>query len=161
MERALYNTINAGMSLDGTQYCYAGDKVRLQLDMTPQVVMANPQLQDNRGRVAVERGPLVYCVEQLDQPGVGSLTDLALTVGTEPGKEFRLEMRKDLLGGIVVLQHPGVYFDKPLSQEPLYQPFGKASVKGGRAVSLNLIPYYAWANREPSAMQVWMAVRGR
>jgi hypothetical protein len=82
-------------------------------------------------------------------------------VGTQPGKEFRQEMRKDLLGGIVVLQHPGIYFDKPLSQEPLYQSFGNASVKGGREVSLTLIPYYAWANREPSAMQVWMAARGR
>jgi hypothetical protein len=129
--------------------------------MTPQVVVANPRVQDDRGRVAVQRGPLVYCIEQLDQPGVSSLTDLALTVGTEPGKEFRLETRKDLLGGIVALQHPGVYFDKPLSQEPLYRSPEKASAKAGRAVSLTLIPYYAWANREPSAMQVWMAARER
>jgi DUF1680 family protein len=139
----------------------AGDKVRLQLDMTPQVVVANPRIQDNRGRVAVQRGPLVYCIEQLDQPGVKSLTDLALTVGTEQAKEFRVEVQKNLLGGVVVLQHPGVYFDKPLSQEPLYQSSEKAAVKGGRAVSLTLIPYYAWANREPSAMQVWMAARER
>jgi DUF1680 family protein len=135
--------------------------VRLQLDMTPQVVTANPRLQDNRGRVAVQRGPLVYCIEQLDQPGVTSLTDLALTLGTDPGKEFQVEMRKNFLGGIVALQHSGVYFDKPLSQEPLYQPFGGDSAKGGRPVSITLIPYYAWANREPSGMQVWMATRNR
>ena len=138
-----------------------GDKVRVQLDMTPQVVASNPRLQDNRGRVAVQRGPLVYCIEQLDQPGVASLNDLALTVGADPGKEFQVETRKNMLGGIVVLQHAGVYFDKPLSQEPLYQPLGKDSAKAGRTVSMTLIPYYAWANREPSAMQVWMAVRSR
>jgi uncharacterized protein len=138
-----------------------GDKVRLQLDMTPQVIASNPRLQDNRGRVAVQRGPLVYCIEQLDQAGVTSLSDLALTVGADPGKEFQVQTRKEMLGGIVALQHSGVYFDKPLSQEPLYQPFGKDSAKGGRAVSITLIPYYAWANREPSAMQVWMAVRNR
>jgi uncharacterized protein len=153
--------VTAGQYVPVKRRWVAGDKVRLQLDMTPQVVTANPRLQDNRGRVAVQRGPLVYCIEQLDQPGVGSLTDLALTVGTEPGKEFRIEVQKNLLGGIVVLQHPGVYFDKPLSQEPLYQSSVQAAAKSGRAVSLTLIPYYAWANREPSAMQVWMAVRER
>ena len=94
-------------------------------------------------------------------PEVTSLTDLALTVGAQPGKEFQEDMRKNMLGGIVVLQHAGVYFDKPLAQEPLYQPFAKDSAKGGRAVSVTLIPYYAWANREPSAMQVWMAARSR
>ncbi len=151
----------AGQYLAVKRRWAAGDKVRLQLDMTPQVVTANPRVQDNRGRVAVQRGPLVYCIEQLDQPGVTSLTDLALTVGTEPGKEFQEDMRKNMLGGIVVLQHAGVYFDKPLAQEPLYQPFAKDSAKGGRAVSVTLIPYYAWANREPSAMQVWMAARSR
>jgi DUF1680 family protein len=52
-------------------------------------------------------------------------------------------------------------FIKPLSQEPLYQPFGNDSVKRGRPVSMTLIPYYAWANRESSAMQVWMAARNR
>jgi DUF1680 family protein len=148
----------AGQYLPVKRRWVAGDKVRLHLDMTPQVVTANPRLQDNRGRVAVERGPLVYCVEQLDQPGVGSLTDLALRIGTTPATEFRLATRKELLGGVVVLQHAGVYFDKPLSQEPLYQSLGRASAKGGRPVTLTLIPYYAWANRESSAMQVWMAV---
>jgi uncharacterized protein len=153
--------VTAGQYLPVKRRWVAGDRVRLQLDMTPQVVRANPRVQDNRGRVAIQRGPLVYCIEQLDQPGVASLTDLALTVGREQGKEFRIEVRKNLLGGIVVLQHPGVYFDKPLSQEPLYQLSEKAAVNVGRAVSLTLIPYYAWANREPSAMQVWVAARER
>jgi DUF1680 family protein len=90
------------------------------------------------------------------------LADLAIALGAVPGKEFRAETRKDLLGGVVVLQHPGVYYDKPLSLEPLYQLFGQAGLKGGRAVSLTMIPYYAWANREPSAMEVWVPyVKGR
>jgi DUF1680 family protein len=68
--------VTAGQYLPVKRQWVAGDRVRLQLDMTPQVVTANPRLQDNRGRVAVQRGPLVYCIEQLDQPGVGSLTNL-------------------------------------------------------------------------------------
>ncbi len=88
---------------------------------------------------------------------MASLADLALTSGT--GKEFRLEMRKEMLGGVVVLQHPGVYFDKPLSNEPLYQSAERSAARSGRAVTVSLIPYYAWANREPSAMQVWVMLR--
>lgn len=133
-----------------------GDSVRLIFDMTPRMVASNPRVQDDRGRVAVERGPLVYCIEQLDQPGVASLADLALTSGAD--QSFR-EARKDLLGGVVVLEHAGVYFDRPLSGEPLYQAADKAAAKVGRPVSVSLIPYYAWANRAPSAMQVWIALR--
>jgi DUF1680 family protein len=134
----------------------AGDTVHLAFDMTARMVASNPRVQDDRGRVAVERGPLVYCIEQLDQLGVTSLTDLALTSGAD--QPFRVG-RKDLLGGVVVLEHAGVYFDRPLGGEPLYQAFDKAAAKSGHPVSVSLIPYYAWANRAPSAMQVWIALR--
>ncbi|HKE27210.1 MAG TPA: beta-L-arabinofuranosidase domain-containing protein [Bryobacteraceae bacterium] len=134
----------------------AGDAVRLTFDMNPRMVASHPRVEDDRGRVAVERGPLVYCIEQLDQPGVTSLTDLALTSGAD--EPFRA-VRKELLGGVVVLEHDGVYFDQPLGGEPLYQAVDKAAAKRGHPVSVTLIPYYAWANRAPSAMQVWIALR--
>lgn len=134
----------------------AGDRVQLTFDMTPRMVVSNPRVQDDRGRVAVQRGPLVYCIEQLDQPGVTSLADLALTSGAD--QPFRVK-RKDLLGGVVVLEHAGVYFDQPLSGAPLYRAADKADAKRGRPVSVSLIPYYAWANRAPSAMQVWITLR--
>jgi DUF1680 family protein len=134
----------------------AGDKVRLQFDMAPQVVLANPRLADDAGRVAIQRGPLVYCVEQIDQPGVTSLYDIAVVLGSDPGKEFRTELRKDLLGGVVTLKHTGAVYETPLAQEPLYQVFSKGSKRGRRPVSLTMIPYYAWANREPTPMQVWI-----
>jgi DUF1680 family protein len=134
----------------------AADKVRLQLDMTPVVITANPRVVDDANHVAVQRGPLVYCVEQLDQPGLASLEDIAITVGAEPGKEFRAELQKDLLGGIVVLKHAGIRYEKSLTQEPLYQLLGKTGQRSSRPISLTMIPYFAWANREPSAMQVWI-----
>jgi uncharacterized protein len=133
-----------------------GDQVKLQFDMTPELVVSNPRLTDDANHTAVQRGPLVYCIEQMDQPGVTSLQDIALAVGSEPGREFRVETQKDLLGGIVVLKHPGLSYEKPLSQEPLYQLLAKAGQRSGRAISLTLIPYYTWANRAPSAMQVWI-----
>lgn len=133
-----------------------GDKIRLQLDMTPQVIVANPRLADDNGRVAIQRGPLVYCLEQLDQPGVASLYDIAVVVGQARGNEFRAEMQKDLLGGIVVLKHTGAVYETPLARQPLYQLFAKGTQRASHPVSLTMIPYYAWSNREPTAMEVWI-----
>jgi DUF1680 family protein len=134
----------------------AGDKLRIQLDMAPKVLTANPQLADDSGRVAIQRGPLVYCLEQLDQNGVTSLSDVAVVLGRNPGSEFRPELRRDLLGGIVLLRHEGVVTQKKLSEEPLYQLFEPVSQRITRPADLTFIPYYVWANREPSAMQLWV-----
>jgi DUF1680 family protein len=61
------------------------------------------------------------------------------------------------LGGVVTLEHPGTVSAKPLSSEPLYEsvPRRSGSVRG-KSAELTLIPYYAWANRGPMAMMVWI-----
>jgi DUF1680 family protein len=133
-----------------------GDAVRLSLDMAPRLIVSNPRVRENLGRVAVERGPLVYCLEQLDQPGVGSIFDVTLPVDAEPGKGFALEFRSNMLGGIVVLRHKGIATFKPLSDQPLYEALEAVHQPKGREVELTFIPYYAWANRQMDAMQVWM-----
>ena len=131
-----------------------GDKVVLRFDMTPQLIESNPLLRENTGRVAVQRGPLVYCMEQPDQP-LPSLFEASLTLGR--GREFKSEFRKDLLGGIVVLKHDGSYSETPLSGEPLYQRLNRRE-RPAKPVELTLIPYYAWANRGPARMEVWIPV---
>jgi DUF1680 family protein len=77
-----------------------------------------------------------------------------------PGGKFSSEFRKDLLGGIVVLKHDGVISENSLSDAPLYARLetgkGHAATK---PVELTLIPYYAWANRGPAAMEVWIPAR--
>lgn len=154
--KAVSGPARAGEYLPIHRRWSAGDKIHLVLDMTPQVIVANPRLADDSGRVAIQRGPLVYCMELLDQPGVGSIHDVAAVVDREPGKEFRPEFRRDLLGGIVVLRHTGALYDKPLAGEPLYQLFSSGVRRASHEVSLTLIPYYAWSNREPTAMEVWI-----
>jgi len=112
--------------------------------------------------VAVQRGPLVYCLERTDQPGVRSLQDVALAPGGGPGKEFRTEFRAGLLGGVTVLKHRGTVKEGALSDQPLYRRVltGGGAEAGtrhsNRPVELTFIPYYAWANREPSPMRVWI-----
>ncbi|MBI1941880.1 MAG: glycoside hydrolase family 127 protein, partial [Acidobacteria bacterium] len=100
----------------------------------------------------------VYCLEQQDQPGLDSIFDIALPVETEPGKTFVSEFRPEMLGGILVLRHRGIATPKPLTQEPLYQVLETAPRPAtvGREVEMTFIPYYAWANREMGAMQVWI-----
>lgn len=130
----------------------AGDTVRLEFDMKPRLVTANPLVREDVGRVAVERGPLVYCLEQPDQPGV-SLFDVSLLADGSP---FASAFRSDLLGGVEVLEHAGVVTQKPLSNEPLYLAFPNKAEQPSKEITLNFIPYYAWANRGPSSMEVWV-----
>jgi uncharacterized protein len=134
-----------------------GDKVALRFDMTPQLIESNALLRENTGRVAVQRGPLVYCIEQWDQT-LPSLFEASLTIA--PGHEFKSEFRRDMLGGIVVLKHDGSYSAKPLASEPLYQRLRRGHGQVAKPVELTLIPYYAWANRGPARMEVWIPVAG-
>jgi uncharacterized protein len=131
-----------------------GDVIHLALEMPVQVIEANPRVVDDMGRIAVQRGPLVYCMEGLDQPAGVALTDVALDLGQGPGSHFHDEFKGDWLGGVVVLHHAGVAYEKSASRDSLYSRYSGAPVKT-RQVPLTFIPYYAWANREATPMQVW------
>ncbi len=148
--------VAAGQYLPIKRRWSAGDAVELSFDMEPQVVHANLAVTDDRGRVAFQRGPLVYCMEQLDQavaaedaPGFPRYT--AQLSGTTAA-----HYQPDLLDGVVVLEHPGAWL--PASASTLYQ----ASLPGGEPhpTSLRMVPYYAWSNRQLSAMQVWIPYQG-
>jgi DUF1680 family protein len=128
-----------------------GDRVRVQLDMQPRLTTSNPLVRENVGRAAVERGPLVYCLEQEDQSAGKALFDLSLASG-----RFESEFKPDLLGGVLVLRHPGRAAARPLNTQPLYGPARARAPGASTPVTLTFIPYYAWANREPQPMVVWV-----
>jgi DUF1680 family protein len=165
---AMLDGVQSGAYLPVRRRWSSGDVVRLQLDMTPQVLQANPYVAEDLGRVAIQRGPLVYCLEQLDQPNGAAIGDLSLALAASGDASFETEFRSDLLGGVVVLHHSGVSLEPSgadgtiyprNSSGPLYAPYqaqARANNKGG--ASLTFIPYYAWANRQRSAMEVWTPV---
>ncbi|MGB6471968.1 MAG: beta-L-arabinofuranosidase domain-containing protein [Candidatus Acidiferrales bacterium] len=132
----------------------AGDMVQLKMEMKPKLIEANAHVVEDAGRVAVQRGPLVYCMEQMDQPNGVALADVALDLGHKPTGEFHSEFRSDLLGGVMVLQHEGAVYEYGSSRDALYSTYSSAPPKN-RSVPLTFIPYYAWANREQTPMQVW------
>jgi hypothetical protein len=132
-----------------------GDVVTLRFPMTAEFIASNPRVSEDSDRVAVRRGPLVYCLEEMDQPGGAALSDVSIRVPDTSGKEFQEEYATNLLDGVVVLHHDGAAYETASADEALYAPISSAPPKT-RPARLTLIPYYAWANRQPTAMQVWV-----
>ncbi|WP_062217877.1 glycoside hydrolase family 127 protein [Streptomyces sp. NBRC 109706] len=149
--------------LDGwlrlTRTWTAGDTVELTLDLTPRFTAADPRIDAARGCVAVERGPLVYCVEAIDQPppaeGLG-LDDLVVDQGAGLG----LAERDDLPGGVTGLTLTARPRPRPVDDAAPWWPYhdaaGTAPAPEDPPLTLTAIPYYAWANRAPSAMRIWL-----
>lgn len=115
------------------------DKVELHFDMEPRVVKANARVEADRGRVAVERGPLVYCAEWPDN----DFDVLSVLLNRQPS--FTVTEKPDLLYGLNQIQTP--------AQTLKYDTEGRLSVQD---VTLTLIPYYAWAHRGSGRMAVWL-----
>lgn len=132
-----------------------GDRVRLIFTMPVALVEANPRVREDFGRLAVTRGPLVYCLEGVDLNG-DSPFDISLLIGRNPVEGFKAESRPDLLGGVTVVHAKAVLAGTPSAQQPLYRVFGTRQPYAGRQLEVVLIPYYAWANRGPAEMEVWL-----
>jgi DUF1680 family protein len=130
-----------------------GDVIKLAIEVMPQVIEANPRVADDTGRIAIQRGPLIYCLEEIDQPAGVSLSDVALNPGRRPTDQFQTEFRSDLLGGTVVLHHKGAVYERGSAGKMLYSRYSRDART--RNVPLTFIPYYAWANRQATSMQVW------
>lgn len=116
-----------------------GDKVEVHFDMEPRMVRANAKVEADRGKVAIERGPLVYCAEWPDND-----FDV-LSVLLHRQSEFTVTGKPDLLYGIDEIQTP--------AQALKYDAEGRLTVQD---VTLTLIPYYAWAHRGSGRMAVWL-----
>ena len=117
----------------------AGDKVEINLPMPVRRVVADPRVQDDAGRVTLERGPIVYAAEWPDNGGH------ALNIVVPDDAKLGSEFRGDLLGGVEVVTGK-------------VQAMARASDGQLRAQPHQLvaIPYFAWANRGMGEMEVWL-----
>lgn len=133
-EEATLKVNGEAVSLDKLEKGYArisrkwkaGDKIELHLPMPVRRIHAHPRVKADVGRVALQRGPIVYCVEAVDNGG--RVSHLALPADTK----LTAEHRPDMLGGVTVI---------------------KARL---RQHDLLAIPYYAWDNRQGGEMAVWL-----
>jgi DUF1680 family protein len=123
----------------------AGDRVELTLPMPVERVRAHPKVRADLGRVALQRGPVVYCLEEVDN---GAELD---TVCLPRKAALRAQFRPGLLGGVVAITAAGRRCAAGRS-DALYS---SADVKAV-AARLTAVPYYAWCNRSPGEMLVWV-----
>jgi DUF1680 family protein len=112
-----------------------GDEIVMELDMPPRVTEPDPRLDAVRGCVAVERGPLVFCIEGADLPAGTELEDLEITERLP----IRVTPRPDVAPDLVGLTVTTVRRERP--SEP---------------IEVGAIPYFAWANRTAGSMRVWI-----
>jgi len=128
----------------------AGDVIELELPLEVTLMEANPLVETAHGRVAVMRGPVVYCLESCDlAPGV-DIRNIAL----RRDAKWTVHHKTDLLGGVTVLESQGLVRPSE-AWNVLYRPMSKQPAK---PTPLRLIPYYAWNNRGPSEMLVWLPI---
>ena len=137
-----------------------GDVVRIHFDMPVRTVVANPRVTDDRGRIAVERGPLVYCAEWADNEGINPHH---LLLSRKPQfnvlPAYRIENKEAQSSNLQffnssILQFFNVTAISAQAQEASISDDGKLTTKD---VTIKLIPYYAWNHRGAGRMDVWLA----
>lgn len=145
--------VDAAAAVNGylrlTRRWQAGDRVELAIDMPVRRLHAHPAIGADQGRVALERGPLVYCLEEVDNgPRLNSLL-------LSPASAFRVEPAEGL-GGAPALVAEGLGETWAAADAELYAPEAPARAP----VTLRAVPYYAWDNRAPGEMLVWLRAEG-
>jgi DUF1680 family protein len=123
----------------------AGDVVRLDLPMPVRHIESHPHVTENAGRIAVARGPIVYCVESPDVADLAIPTDAEWTPTWHP----------DLLGGVVTLTTTA-HLRRPTDWPDTLYRTARPATPTVTPTKVNAIPYYAWANRAADPMRVWL-----
>jgi len=127
----------------------AGDRVHTSVSMPVERTVCHPYVIENNDRVALSRGPIVYCIEQVDNPHF-DVWNLMLPANAP----LEVEWAPDLLNGVAIIRGEALAVHTDEFEGYLYRPMVDTSYKLNR-VQFTAIPYYAWANREPGPMSVW------
>jgi len=132
-----------------------GDIVEADFAMPAFFLEADPRVDSVRGCVAIQRGPVVYCLEEQDQSQGINLLDVKI----DPTEELTSRWQGDLLGGVVTVEGTGHQLDRSTWQKNgLYRPLILKNEDGHskHKIKFVAIPYYAWGNRGLKSMRVWM-----
>jgi len=129
-----------------------GDVITLNLALEPFLVEAHPRIDAVRDSLAIQSGPVVYCVEAADHPGVNMLD-----VRLDPTAPLCATWRDDLAGhSLMAIEAAGAVVDASGWGDRLYRRVNSSPPLSPQPVTVRAIPYFAWANRGPNAMRVWI-----
>jgi DUF1680 family protein len=142
--------IQPGRYLQLKRIWHGTHSIRLSLDMSVQMMVSDDRIAPNRGSVALQRGPLIYCLEGIDHDGV-DVRDLRLPRDAS----FTTRHDEERLGGVTLIEGQGLIVDRS-TPRPLYRPLQSDRPLTTSPLPLRFLPYYAWANRGPSSMTVWV-----
>lgn len=129
-----------------------GDVVELDLAMEPELIASNPRIDATRASLAIQRGPIVYCLEDCDQEVKGRILDVEI----DRHQSLKAVWREDLLGGVMVVEAEGRFVDAGTWQDKLYRPVASLGSMAATPARLLAVPYYAWGNRGIGGMRVWI-----
>lgn len=134
------------LTVDGTWQ--KGDCITLDLPMQAKIIEANPLVEECRGQIAVQRGPILYCIESQDLNG-SNIDDIILPVNAK----FNT-VETSIAGSRIMALETSDAIDRSEASwtGKLYREVGKEK----KNVKIRLIPYYAWGNRGKSEMTVWI-----
>ena len=127
-----------------------GDTIELDFPMPVRLMEANPLVEETLNQVAVQRGPVVYCLESADLPAGTRITDVAIPADIDLVARFD----RRLLSGAVVLEGMAQARTSRSWSGDLYREVQAAPMK---LVKVRLIPYSLWANRGAGEMSVWLS----
>lgn len=144
--------VSPGGYVDLTRQWRSGEQVLLEFDMTPRFTAANPRIDAIRDCMAVERGPVVYCFEEVDLPQGTDLANVAIDAAVAPfdrGPETELN-------GVPTIAVAGTVTELDGWLDQTYRDAQAVpSAVPGSPTQLRAVPYFTWANRRPGAMRVW------
>jgi DUF1680 family protein len=130
----------------------AGDVLELRFPMPARLIEANPLVEETRNQVAIKRGPIVYCLESPDLPKDVRVQDVAIPANSKLSARYDAE----LLGGVTEIEANAIARPSGDWDGKLYRPLAGARE---REIKARFIPYFAWANRGPSEMSVWLPLK--
>jgi DUF1680 family protein len=122
------------------------DRVTLTLPMPVELIKANPAVRTDCGKAAIQRGPIVYCLEEIDNGK--NLANIALPRNVK----LKAKYMSGLLGGVVAITCQAKMADRANWHNRLYQPDAE-KLKFRKILA---VPYYAWDNRRSGEMLVWV-----
>lgn len=125
-----------------------GDTIELVMMMEAQAIVTNPQCRNNAGKVAIQRGPIVYCAEEIDNGPV-------FTFSVPKTAKWQAKFEPRLLGGVTTLCAQALRHNTKGWDGELYRPATDSATKPTPA-PLKLVPYCVWGNRKVGQMAVWL-----